>query len=404
MGLFRRALERFGRLALTVSSWRAGRPWGDVDFSYAKAYEQNALVYAAVQFVATALAEAPLRVYHEDMRPYENHPLEGVLRRPFPGLSQGEWLAQVVISKKVWGDSFINIVQGESTVLEDGPIQGFQLLPTQNTRLIVDTKGITQAYEVKVPGSDPMILKPQDVIHLRNGVNILNPSKGMSDIQPILSYVDLDNASFNWVRSFYLNEATPAGILKVKGRTNATERNRIKEMWKENFAGLAVIDAQADYQKIGAGLNEINVDIFDHTESRIAMALGVPAILISALSGLKYATYSNYEQAIIAFYEKTLKPEWKLISEKLTDGLRRATQRDDFVVAFDLAVVEALNESEAARRTFLISALGADMIDREEARALSGLPLLSVKKGKDTGKSAKQEQGDTQQNDKESAA
>src|SRR5690606_9298295 len=129
----------------------------------------------------------------------------------------------------------------------------------------------------------------------------------------------------------------------------------------------------AEFQKIGLSFEEMGFDVLDaRSEARICMVLGVPPILVGAKIGLDRATYSNYNEARLAWWEDTLRPQDRNF-ESVIQGALAPEFGTDIVVEFDFGNVPALKESEDAKWTRTTSALGAGYITVNEARLFIGL-------------------------------
>jgi hypothetical protein len=85
-------------------------------------------------------------------------------------------------------------------------------------------------------------------------------------------------------------------------------------------------------------------------ESRICLALHVPAIVVGAKVGLDRSTFTNVREAREYMYENTISPEWQMIADKLGGALLRdfGYTKGNLRARFDTTKIKALQESEQA--------------------------------------------------------
>jgi HK97 family phage portal protein len=110
-------------------------------------------------------------------------------------------------------------------------------------------------------------------------------------------------------------------------------------------------------------------------EPRICAAFGVPPQLLGIESGLRYSTYSNYKEARKAFLNQTIQPIWSSLGAALTRSL--CSQEGD--IGVDM-VFDTSNIPELEDHADEVELLGADIIDRNEARERLGFEAVDETK------------------------
>ena len=113
------------------------------------------------------------------------------------------------------------------------------------------------------------------------------------------------------------------------------------------------------------------------SETRICAAYGVPPIIISLQSGLRHGTYSNYEQAIKAFYQGIMPPLWTMIADAFTRDLLLKEGDPVNRFNFDFSRIPQLQEDATARAERATNLLTSGVATRNEARAMVNLEPLS---------------------------
>jgi phage portal protein BeeE len=137
----------------------------------------------------------------------------------------------------------------------------------------------------------------------------------------------------------------PPGLLKTKQKLIDAEVADIRRRWGERYGGYrhwnepAVLDSDAEFQKVGLSFEEMGFDVLDaRSEARICMVMGVPPILVGAKIGLDRATYSNYGEARLAWWEDTLIPQYRNFESVIANDLA-PDFGDDIAVGFDFGDV-----------------------------------------------------------------
>ncbi len=341
------------RLASRVQlhdAWKIGTPEFK-RFNYRAAvregYKKSDLVYACIREIATSVAEAPFQVITEKNNVttvIDDHPAMVMMEDPNPVMTPDEWWETLLTLEHIAGDSF---------VLKDMDKRALWIL-RPDWMQIIPQKGGHRLYKYGPPGHEE-ILQENEVIHFPYGTDPENPySFGQSPLVAIFRNVQTDNSATAFFKAFFDNAAVPSGIIKVKRRLGRqSEANRIRKQWSERYTGEkgwhspAVLDEDAEYQKVGLTLAELEMDTLRHvTESRICMGFGVPPIIVGANVGLQRSTYSNYREARSTFWEETLAPMYKrharIIRKHLVSEFPMAHR---FKTRFDIQKVSALQSN-----------------------------------------------------------
>lgn len=141
---------------------------------------------------------------------------------------------------------------------------------------------------------------------------------GMSWLTPVLREIQGDQSMSRHQRKFFDNGCTPNMIVK---HTVGTDRAEIAKWATELAGGHAGADNAyktlhlypgADATVVGTNLKDIDFgSVREGLEVRIAMAAGVPPVIVGLSKGLDSATYSNYGQARRRFADATAHPLWQ---------------------------------------------------------------------------------------------
>jgi HK97 family phage portal protein len=365
-----------------LPAWRANRPLPEPEDFRAllqMGYRRQAIIFACVREIAQSGAEPTLRLARgqgAEQQVLTTHPLLTLLQNPNGRQNGFEFLELLLTYLEAVGNSYIYKVRSAI-----GKVVALELLRPDRVRPIPGGKeegGRVIAYEHRIEGSaEGDRLAPRDVIHFRLP-DPMGDYYGLAPIAVAAAVADLDTNAVDFLRGFFLNDGTPAGLFTTKEVVGPEERQRIKETWRAEHQGMkgwhsvAVLDADVEYTKIGAEPGKLRMDaVFDSTEARLCMVWGVPPITIGTRLGLMASTYSNYQQAAESFWRETLKPTFRRVAAKLSSDL--AAEFDPTLyLYFDLSTVEVLQEAKDTLRAASLEAWKTNGITRAELRRTLG--------------------------------
>jgi HK97 family phage portal protein len=367
-------------VARAVPSWVANAPLTpthDVRTLLDQGYRRNAIAFAAIQQITTSISQLPPKVYDRKGDEVEDtmHPLNQILKRPNPEQSWRAFCSGAAMNAISVGDAYLHKVRNAMSM----PVQMWNLR-ADRIHPIVGTKGYVENYAYRIEGIDEQRVPAEDVIRLEYSQDPLDDYRGLSPLAVAARAIDLDNKGLDYLRAFFLNGAAPAGLLRFKEPAEPEERERIRLLWKKLYGQgrgwheVAVLDAFAEYQELGSRPEKLGMDaIWGATESRICAVLGVPPIMVQVLIGIQNSTYSNYREAVKAFWSETMVPLAGLVSDQLTFGLAyEFGAPGEYEIRLDCGGVEVLQEGLEVRRTGAVTLYQGGVIKLNEARVMSG--------------------------------
>ncbi|HWO88459.1 MAG TPA: phage portal protein [Gemmatimonadales bacterium] len=365
----------FGSL---VRVWPANVPLThprDVRTLADEGYRKNVIIYRCIREMAESAAE-PVLIARQTGSPDPlpaTHPLSRLLAQPNDEQSPFELVETLITHQQISGSWYLDIERSRT----GQPAELWPLRPDR-VQIVPGPDGRIGRYEFTLDGQR-VPLAPKDVIHDAL-LDPLDDYYGLSPIAVAALVADTDSHAMEWLRRFFLNAATPAGIIKLKKKVPPEKRREIKEKWDEQLRGaggwhsVAVVDEDADYQSVGAPIKDINLTgILSETEARLCGVFGVPPIIVAAKLGLDRSTYANYEEARRSFWVETLRPMYRRFADRLTFAMRREFG-PGIEVTFDFSKVGPLQESQEAVRKFAFLSWRDGLLTRNEARQWIGLP------------------------------
>ena len=329
--------------------------WGMGNFlSYVnEGFNLNAMIYATIMYKVRAAAQVRLRGYNGDPDSPDalpsNHPLSKLLARPNPYQSFAELHGLLIAYLNLAGNAYLYVDR-------EGAKGGVPaaLYPLRPDRVwLIPGEGTIKGYLYRPPSygitTDGVPILPEDIIHIKFP-NLADEYEGMgyglSPMSAAAQSADIDNNATKFIKLFFERGGMPVGILKYNIPLEITQIQEIKQKWREVYGGvgnwtdIGVVDAAADYQKLGQDFSKLGMDqMDDRNESRILGPFGVPPILIGSKLGLERSTFSNYEEARKAFWQDTMAYELKLELDSFAHFL--GSDDGDFV-QWDLSQVPSL--------------------------------------------------------------
>lgn len=88
------------------------------------------------------------------------------------------------------------------------------------------------------PGGENVPLSTDDVIFLRRP-NPLDPYRGLGAVQAIMSDLEATRLSSEYSRNFFMNSATPGGVIQADQNLSDEDFNQFQARWAETHKGVA---------------------------------------------------------------------------------------------------------------------------------------------------------------------
>ena len=323
------------------------------------AYMGNAIAQRAVRIVAEAVGDAPLSAMPDD------------LMRLVSATSAGQSLLETVAAHLLLhGNAYIQIM-GEG---DQKPSELFALRPDRVT-IEPDEKGWPAAYLYRV-GEFQTRLDTIEVIHIK-AFHPADDHYGLGCLGAAAKAVAVHNAAAKWNQSLLENAARPSGALVFDpgpdGSTLSDEQfERLKSEMEASFAGAGnagrplLLDGGLKWQSMSLSPADMDfVALKDGAAREIALAFGVPPMLLGLPGDNSYA---NYREANRALWRLTILP----LAGKILDALLQALDGwwPEAKLSVDRDQVPALSED---RERFWAQVSGADFLSDEEKRKLLGI-------------------------------
>ncbi|WP_137754410.1 phage portal protein [Sphingopyxis sp. L1A2A] len=328
-------------------------------------YLGNAIVQRSVKLVAEAAGSAPVVA--------SDPALAALVAQASGGQGLVETLASQLL---LHGNGYVQI-------LGDGagaPAELFALRP-ERVSVEADARGWPVAYRYKAGGAG-VVLPAEDgagrtaVVHVK-ALHPLDDHYGAGCLGAASGAIAAHNAAAAWNAALLGNAARPSGALVHdpgdKGMPLSAEQvERLREELAEGFSGGAnagrplLLEGGLRWQALSLSPSEMDFLALKESSAReIAMAFGVPPMLLGLPGD---ATYANYREANRALWRLTVLPLVGKILGGIAQGLAGWFAGAELRV--DLDRVPALAED---RMALWHEVSAADWLSADEKKALLGV-------------------------------
>ena len=181
------------------------------------------------------------------------------------------------------------------------------------------------------------------------------PSHAAMSNAKVLKNVDL------FAANFFERGAIKATLLTVDGAPQEAELDRLKAWWNRMFTGIAkswsseVVRSPVTPVVIGDGIAELsNNDLTREQRETIATTLGIPHSLVMSNA----ANYATAQQDSLNFYQTTVIPAGRLVTNVLNDQLLADL---GYSFSFDPQQLSVFQEDETARSAAVLNLTNAGM-------------------------------------------
>ena len=379
------SVERASRATRVVVD-RFDESYGiDADWSQtgtARYYQKSAAVHAAVKVRADAVARPGLRVLVRESGTCHQgefrdagagDPLARLLERPNEVWTQGQLLRATETYLALWGSAFWGIERDAA----GNPYELWPLRPDR-VRIVPDRHRYVRGFVYEYAGDRAAYL-PQEIVWFRH-TNPADEFLGMSSLSPARLAVDMGEEAVSFNRSFFRNSTMPSDLAITTEETpTEDEVDEFYTRWESRYRGSGkahrpvLLARGMDAKRLGISHKDMEfTEALRWSVEEVARAFGVPKVFLGQLED---ATLSNVETLERYLWRNTIVPELRLIEEAVNSAVTPLFESfpGQRRVEFDLANIEALNESENDRVDRDVKLVEAGIITIDEARARRNL-------------------------------
>lgn len=340
--------------------------------------EYNGLVRSCIQAIAEDYAKYEPEFFKKNMRTGEltptYHEFANVLEHPNDNLSKFDLLESTISYLELVGDAFWYYELGARSRT---PKAIYELRPDR-VEILIDKAGDVVGYTYLTDAGTKIPLDIDEVEHHKT-FNPTNRYRGIGTVQANLIYVETEKETSKFQYKFLKNQASPSGIVSLKGNITKEAFNKLKRQWAEKQAGsenagktLFIRETEANFAKIGLSLGDLDMAALKGiTEDKIFKAFRMPKFMVGDYdqNGLGR---NNIEAGDYVFAKRVIDPKQIRLDDVIQRCIRRNYKQEDIVVKHKSQIPQdeasALNEIDKGVNRWITvnevrEAKGLDPID-----------------------------------------
>lgn len=363
----------------------SGWPWSTVVVPGARYdYEANAgalwansVVAIAIKWLGDRFPKPRVQISKVQRdgkwKPVPNHPVEMLWKRPNPFYTRRAMEKAIGLSLLTDGNAYIQKIRNGA-----GKVAELWWMPSSYVEPYWEDDEFITGYSVVVPGKPKKDFDRSEFIHVRDGMDPLNPRKGLSALKAQLREVGAINEEASYTPTILQNVGVPSIVLVPKDanlRLKKEDAEGIKDAFhektsKKNLGKPVVLGGPFDVVSVGFSPEQLALDkIMQLPMAKVAGACGVALMSMGLPDPGK--TYSNFEEAN-KYSWGTVCSIQEMIGEAVTHDLLPEFGFDpvQYAVGYDYGDVQELQESEDAKHKRVRDDFLSSMITQNEARDL----------------------------------
>jgi HK97 family phage portal protein len=346
------------------SNWAGGAVPVSYEAQVREAYALNPVAQRAVRLVSEAVGNAPLSASDPALLA-----LIGARRH-------GQALIETMaLNLLLHGNAFVQVASDG-----DGMATGLFTLRPERVTIETNARGWPASYlyrtgptMTRYPAEDAF--GQPAIIHVK-AQHPTDDHYGMGCLGAAAGAVAIHNAATAWNKALLDNAARPSGALVYDPGDGATlnpeQFERLRSELDSNFSGQGnagrpmLLEGGLRWQSLSLTPADMDFAGMKAAAAReIALAFGVPPMLLGLPGD---ASYANYKEANKALWRLTILPLAGLVLDGLADGL--SGRMPGAAIGINLDHVPALSEERAA---LWRSVTAADFLSVDEKRGMLGL-------------------------------
>jgi HK97 family phage portal protein len=305
------------------------------------------------------------------------HEILDLIERPNSNQYRTTFMEAAVSYLLLSGNCYIMAIRDDSSAKK--PIE-LHLLRPDRVRIIQGKSSVPAGYEYTVGDDSRLFSVDQetglsDILHIKL-FNALDDWYGMSPIESVMGAINQHNAIAQQNISFLQNGGRPSGALMYNSSLDQQKRNELKNNLRTLYEGgrnagkILLLEGNFEWKEMG--LSPKDLDFISGKElaaKEIAMAFGVPPILIGSMAD---ATFANYKEARYNFWEETILPILNIIAGEISNWFQILFQTE-FMLWYDLDAIPALAKRRESEWNKISN---AEFLTKNEKREAFGYPPL----------------------------
>lgn len=325
--------------------------------------------FGCVRVIAETVQEVPAHLYRRlpdnGRERADAHPAARVLASPNPWTTGSELKLLIGMHLATFGNAYCWLGRDA-----DGNPAELIILDPRQVSIKADDATMEPAYVATTSSGTQREYRRDEILHVRGpGLDVY---KGAAPVELAREAIGLALTLENNCAGLYGRGAKPSGMLKVKGRKDATALARIRALFSQFYSGgsnagkTMILDDDMSFEQVQ--MSSVDAQLLEmrkHQITEISRFWRVPLSLLNELSEVKYATA---EAMAMQFVQFVMLPVFRSISDALALTLLKPEERDEFF--FDWTVDDFVRADLAARMSAYATAVSHGILSPDECRAM----------------------------------
>lgn len=339
----------------------------------------NPVGFRSVKLIAEAAAALPL-VLQDATQRFDTHPVLSLMARPNGAQGRAELLEALYAQLLLSGNGYVEAVGDENGL----PVE-LHVLRSDRMSVVPGTDGWPVAYEYAVGGHKHRFDTSGTAVpvcHIKN-FHPQDDHYGFSPMQAAAMAMDVHSSASRWSKALLDNAARPSGAIVYRGgegqgKMSDDQYDRLVTEMESHHQGARnagrpmLLEGGLDWKPMGFSPSDMEFHKTKEAAAReIALAFGVPPMLLGIAGD---ATYANYQEAHRAFYRLTVLPLATRVTASLGHWLA-GFSGELVTLKPDLDQVPALAQERDAQWARVS---GAAFLTQGEKRSLLGMPAVAA--------------------------
>lgn len=370
------ARKSYGQLSQMYTSYGGSEPSAEFEQrGGSEWYARQIYVMRCVSIIGDTVREGTWKAYRDPERQKEipNAPVLATLARPNPYQDGGIFLRLISDWLELHGQAYIYNAGTDKTpelYLLNADRRAMEVVPNE--------RGFAASYKLHVEGrSEPILYSLKEITMIKRPTTS-SSLYGASAIEALRENITTQSLAERTRRTFWLNDATPSGILSSKEAVDDDEAARQVKRWVKMFRGpdkkgkTAYLGGGVTYQAVAVPPDVSQwIEQHDLSVKDITVGFGVPLVLLDGAA----ANYATAREAKKTLIQLKILPHAGLIAQQMS----RATWAGGVVLDLDYSMVEAMQADTSAVRADALKLLIGGGITLERFHEMIG-----EETGKDT--------------------
>ena len=312
-------------------------------------YRNNVIVFRCIRLIAESVASVNwlVQTFDKKTHKYEptlNHPILSLIDGPNAKQSRTSFIDTIVSHLLLSGNCYIQAIKDQ-----DNKIIELYALRPDRVSIIPGNNSIPLGYEYSV--REKKILFPadengvSDILHIKL-FNPFNDWYGQSPVSVVFNSIKQHNAITKQNISFLQNGGRPSGALICHNSMTDNVKNKLRNDLRQAYEGsqnagkILLLEGNFEWKEMGLSPKDLDFSAGkEQAAKEIALAFGVPPILIGITSN---ATFANYKEARYNFWEETVIPLINNLTIEFSNWLTKITEYTNLSLTYDKQSIHAL--------------------------------------------------------------